>query len=127
MRSRIWLLVNAALFLAGCQSPEGPSALCLDNAIAGINMRVQDSASGVWAASGALLATRSIHGISETSFPSFRPDLDSLPLAAAWEQAGVFEVTVSKGGYRSWKATVEVTEDMCHVRPVHLTARLQRL
>jgi hypothetical protein len=50
-----------------------------------------------------------------------------LLLSSAGERAGTYDLTIRSPGYRDWTRTgVEVTKDQCHVRPVTLTARLQK-
>jgi hypothetical protein len=117
-----------ALALA-CQTPfEGPIN-CADYAAAGINVRVADSVTGAWVASGARLITMTGGVVIDSAeYPLNRPDLDSLPLAGAWERAGVFELRVQRAGYADWTlANVTVSKDVCHVRPVRLTARIRSL
>jgi hypothetical protein len=124
LRPFVWL--SLGLLLHGCRAAESPIN-CADFAAAGINVRVKDSVTGMWTASGASLITISQLGVVDsTAFPADRPDIDSLPLASAWEQAGTFQVRVRRSGYREWnKAGVQVTSGVCHVHPVQLTASLQ--
>ena len=44
----------------------------------------------------------------------------------AYERPGHYVVNVEADAYRSWTmADVEITADICHIRTVELTARLQ--
>ncbi len=48
-------------------------------------------------------------------------------LLSAGERAGTFRIEIRTPGYRDWTAdSVVITRDLCHVKPVVLTARLQR-
>lgn len=124
--TRLHLLLASTLALQlGCRDVESPGAVCLDYAAAGINVRVRDSVSGAWAASGAQLSISMLGYSDSASFPANRPDLDSLSLAGAYERAGVFQLRVRKAGYSDWvKANVQVASGECHVIPALLTARI---
>jgi hypothetical protein len=95
---------------------------------------VKDSATGAWAASGARLEIRDPQGALVTSvvamseFPSDHPELDARALTGAGEQAGTFQVTVVKAGYRDWvQRDVVVRRNTCHVERTELTALLQHI
>jgi hypothetical protein len=99
----------------------------------GLSVRVKDSATVAWAASGSRLITVDQHGVVVDSgsgywaaIPANRPDLDSTGLGGAGEHPGTFRVTVRKPGYKDWvRSGVQVTADKCHVRRTELTALLQ--
>lgn len=92
-----------------------------------LSVRVQDSASGAMAASGAQLVVHDGAYTDSGSFPANHPELDSLPLEAGGERAGTYTVTIRKIAYRDWAQTgVAVTKGECHVNTVTLNALLQR-
>jgi len=100
---------------------------CTANFVWGLQVSVQDSVTGAPAASGAELIAREGAYADTSRFPANRPDLDDLPLVGAGERAGTYTVTVRKAGFVDWERDgIVVTADECHVRPVHLSARLQR-
>ena len=128
------LLPLAVIVLGGCSVIDvGPRACTADFRF-GLQLFVQDSVTGAWAASGARLITEDARGPVDTAqsfptaFPAGRPDLDPQPLLGAGERAGLYRVTVRKPGYADWVRTgVRIVEDECHVRPVSDTARLRPL
>jgi hypothetical protein len=116
------LTLVLAIGCAGCSivTPD----VCTSIFVSGINVRVQDAATGAPIAKDArLLVTDGAYSDS-----SYAPVLnDSAPLSAAGERAGVYSLTVRKAGYVTWtRSGVEVTKDACHVRPVSLTATLAK-
>jgi hypothetical protein len=118
--------------LSACQL-RATETVCAANYVWGLAVQVKDSATGQWAASGAELQIRDPSGtlvtslVSMSSFPPDHPELDSRALTGAGEQAGTFQVTVLKAGYRDWvRPGVVVRRDACHVERTELTALLQR-
>jgi hypothetical protein len=128
MRStRIVVLVLAFASVTSC-SLIFPTDMCTANVAAGVNVLVQDSASGARVASGAQLMVRDGAYADASSIPPNHPELDSLPLQGAWERGGTYSVTVRRAGYRDWtRNNVGVTKGSCHVNTVTLTALLQQL
>lgn len=56
------------------------------------------------------------------------PATEHSVMVGAGERAGRYRVTVSHPGYREWsQENVLVTADACHVNPVILEARLERV
>lgn len=111
----------------GCSTIGAPDRACTAIAVAGVQAVVRDSASGVRAASGARLVVRDGTYADSTSVPANRPDLDQFALAAAYERAGTYSVTVQKAGYRTWaRDGVRVTKGECHVITAVLDVLLQR-
>ena len=99
---------------------------CEDYAAAGILVAVVDSLSGGpvsagevtgVAAEGSYLETHTVTPAqAEAGVPGF-----------ALEREGVYYVQFTAPGYRMWSVNnVRVTADMCHVRTVRLTAKMQR-
>ena len=121
------LLALLTFALGACDALDSPPVFCTDNFVWGLQVEVQDSVTSAPSASGAQLIARDGGYADTAGYPPNRPDLDDLPLVAAGERAGTYTVTVQKSGFLDWeRSTVVVTADECHVRPVALTARLQR-
>jgi hypothetical protein len=102
---------------------EGP--ICTLEARSGIILSPTDSISGEILITGSHLFAR--EGSFIDSFTVTR-QLDSrirqIPLTH--ERAGVYQVGVDRDGYKSWRRTIRVDKDVCHVTPVQVTARLVR-
>ena len=128
MRSkRIVVLVLAAASMTGCSLIFDPG-VCTANVAPGVNVLVQDSASGARVASGAQLIARDGAYADSSSYPANHPELDSSPLQGAFERGGTYSVTVRRAGYRDWtRNNVSVTKGACHVNTVTLTALLQQV
>jgi hypothetical protein len=120
---------SAALLLTGCGSAvfDGP---CTANYVFGLTVTVVDSVTGIPPASARLLARSGAY--SDSVGPAaphqyYENGPSVLQLSTAGERKGTYDLTVRAAGYRDWTRTgVKVTADECHVRPVALTARLQR-
>ena len=126
------LAIMATTMVSGCPLPtEGYG--CTADFRLGLSVRVKDSATLAWTASGSRLITVDQRGVVVDSgsgywdaIPANRPDLDSTALGGAGEHPGTFRVTVRKSGYKDWvRSGVQVTADKCHVRRTDLTALLQ--
>ncbi|MFQ5538295.1 MAG: carboxypeptidase-like regulatory domain-containing protein [Gemmatimonadota bacterium] len=119
-RTLILLLLTAAA--AACGSDGQEPIFCTQEYRAGINVEIRDAATLLPAAEGAVLTVKD-GDYQEVETSTF----DGLTMSAAWERAGVYDVTVTKTGYRPWfKSGVEVTADECHVQSVQLQALLER-
>lgn len=124
---RCVLLAVATVVLGACDLTNSRDVYCTDNFVAGLVVSVQDSLTGAPAASGAQLIAQEGAYADTASYPPNRPDLDARPLVSAGERPGTYTVRVSKPGFLDWvRGGIIVTADECHVRPVALTARLQR-
>ena len=118
----LWIFAFGA-----CDVLDSQPVLCTGNFVWGLHVTVQDSATGAPSASGAQLIAHDGVYADSSSFPPNRPDLDNQPLVGAGEREGTYTVTVRKAGFVDWERTnVVVSADECHVRPVALTARLER-
>lgn len=121
------LLVLSVLAFGACDALDSQPVYCTGNFVWGLQVTVQDSATGAPSASGAQLIARDGVYADTSSFPPNRPDLDNQPLVGAGEREGTYTVTVRKAGFIDWeRPNVVVAADECHVRPVALTARLKR-
>ena len=110
-------IIAGAFAVTACGIFTGPG-MCTDEARPGIRVNVLDSLTNTPITEGVRVIARS-GTFADTSDPGFH--------AVAFEQAGMFDVTVEKDGYRLWsRDDVRVQRDECHVRTVDLTARLQR-
>jgi hypothetical protein len=119
-----------ALILSACGSPLAGGRVCTEDFRYGLNVTVVDSVTNAPPASAVLIARSgafvdSVGPRAPMQFVQNGPLV--LLLSSAGERAGTYELTVRSPGYRDWTRTgVEVTEDECHVRPITLTARLQK-
>jgi hypothetical protein len=120
---------SVAFLLTGCGSAvfDGP---CTADYRYGLTVTVIDSVTGSPPASAVLLARSGAYADSVgPAAPqlSYENGPSVLRLSTAGERPGTYELTVRAAGYRDWTLTrVKVTGDECHVRPVAVTARLQR-
>jgi hypothetical protein len=120
------LLALSLLTLTGCELITDP--VCTLEAVSGLHVTVEDSLTGAPAASGAQLIAQDGAFADTVSFPPNRPELDAQALESARERPGTYTLTVRKPGFIDWiRSGVVVTKGECHVRPVALTARLQRV
>lgn len=125
-RSSAAVLGAGFLALASCDVLDSGGPICTGEFVSGIHVAVQDSLTGVAAASGATLIAIDGSYADTASIPAQRPDLDSRPLLAAGEREGTYDLTVRKAGFLDWhRANVVVTRNQCHVNPVEMTARLK--
>jgi hypothetical protein len=98
--------------------------VCQAYAAAGINVAVRDSIAGV-AVSGP--GAMRLHATNGVASDSLRATILVGSWATAWETPGMWTVSVDAEGYRPWRqAGVVVTKGLCHVRPIAVTAKLQR-
>jgi hypothetical protein len=117
--------VLVLLSFGGCDFTSAP-ALCTDVALSGILVRVVDSTTAGPAFSDSVSA-KVVDGSFVDSLRVASDLAAAFELPFAEERSGVYAVEVRAAGYDTWQlAGVAVTANECHVRPVHLTARLQR-
>lgn len=124
-RNVVGCVYSLLIFAIGC-SGSATSPICTQEFRPGLTVLVKDAVTNAGIASGATLVVR--EGIFTDSFtmPGGRPDLNDFMLPAAGERAGTYEVSVSKPGYATWvQSNVRVTQGVCHVITVTLTALLQ--
>ncbi len=122
------LLAITALGLGNSCRGVGPGdgIVCTAIFAYGLNVQVRDSVTGLGAASGASLVVLDGSFKDSVAFPANRPDLDNMSLSSAGERAGTYNISVRKSGYAVWsKSSVVVTSDVCHVKPVLVTALLK--
>lgn len=137
MPGRCLACLAAVAFLAGCDV--GGGYACTAESVPGLSVRVLDAATGAPLACSAVLVARDRGFTDSVSVATWlgRPPSDTTGTCALWpaadvlsaahERPGVYEVRVERAGYRPWTRTgVRVTADRCHVRTVHLDARLER-
>ena len=128
MHIRLLFIAITSAALGNCRSPFG--VVCTDIFKYGLHITVADSATG----SPPLEATLTATSGSFVEVDGPRGPLQQvvngppvLVLYAAGERPGWYTVLVQAPGYLDWRrAPVRVTADQCHVRPVEITARLQR-
>jgi hypothetical protein len=119
-----------ALILSACGSSLSGGRVCTEDFRYGLNVTVVDSVTNAPPASAVLIARSgafvdSVGPRTPMQFVQNGPPV--LLLSSAGERAGTYDLTVRSPGYRDWTRTgVEVTEDECHVRPITLSARLQK-
>ena len=122
-------LLAATALVVGCSSSNdvtdvGPTGeLCTLEARAGITLDVRDSVSNAQVGRNASIIARE-GAVADTSHET---SIGDGPFGLVYERAGTYTVTVEQTGYKVWtRAGVLVTRDVCHVKGVALTARLQR-
>ncbi len=124
-----WLaLAGLALVLTGCREtpPTEVPVVCTMEFRYGLGVRVKDSLSGAWIASGSTIVVRDGTYADSVVVPANRPDLDAGISSFAGERAGSYSVSVRRAGYTDWlQSTIVVTKDECHVKPVGITAQLR--
>lgn len=109
--------------LSACSSPN--DVVCTLIAVPGINVLVRDSVSGAFGSNGATATAVDGTYTDTNGFPAISTQPE-LPISLAYEREGTYAVTVAKTGYKAWNTSgIRVTRDVCHVRTVTLTARLQ--
>lgn len=125
-RNRARAVHGAALavtLLAGACGPlpvNGGTA-CTMQFVYGISATVADATTGANITSGSYLVAR------EGSYVDSVSAMGDF-LAAAGERAGTYSVTIGRPGYSSFhRSGVVVTRDECHVTPVRLEVRLERI
>ncbi len=115
-----WTLASAGV-LAACGSPTG--TVCTEVAVAGLNVQVRDSISGLSLAGGSSVTAQDGAYIETLAYFSAA---DSF--FGAVERAGSYTVEVTHPGYKPWeRSNVGVAAATCHVIPVQLLVRLQSL
>lgn len=98
--------------------------VCLMYAAAGLNVTVRDSITGVAVSGPGAIRFHATNGVASDSLRL--PTLVG-SWATAWETPGTWTVSIDAEGYRPWRQDgLVVTKGLCHVRPVAVTARLQR-
>jgi hypothetical protein len=114
----------------GCHWSSAPHepVVCTDIAMAAINVKVLDSASGLGLSFSNLWARARDGTYTDSTLVPFTIAANApRTFGLAYEREGTYEVTVRAAGYREWtRPNVVVKRDECHVIPVALTAYLQR-
>jgi hypothetical protein len=113
------------LLASGCDFVFAP---CTSNEKAGITITMMDSVTqGPVVADSVTVMIVDGSYADTIRFTNVRPDpVTHLPLAL--ERPGVYDVSISATGYRSWvRNDIRVRDGRCHVETVRATARLQRL
>lgn len=123
MYSRLLLTAAAVLSLAGCVESEPFGFVgCTEEARPPVILKVKDARTGAAAANG---ATGTITEDLYSDALTVANDSLMVPRRTV-EREGVYDVTVSKPGYRAWTATgVKVVKDECHVKTAALDVRLE--
>lgn len=118
--TRIILVLTSIATTAACS--QTTETVCTLEARPALTVDVRDSVTNANAANGARIIAQS---------GTFADTVDvvgdgEFPAALAYEQAGVYVVTVEKEGYQSWSQDgIQVGQDACHVITVNVAARLQ--
>jgi hypothetical protein len=122
-------LASLLVGVSGCNDPVGAIA-CTSEARQAINVFVRDAVSDAPIASGATLVLRDGTFADSVTSPFGDPSNNQASLSPlnSFERAGTYAVTVRRANYVQWDTTgVRVTEGVCHVNTVTLTARLSPL
>ena len=115
--------------LSACHSVAGSDAVCTGVAVPAIQLEVRDAADRAPAGREARAIARD-GAFADTARPYVLHGYEDqvLTFMLAFERRGTYLVTVERAGYMRWeRAGVRVDGNECHVRPVELTALLQRL
>ena len=117
-----------AVFAEACNSPSG--VICTAEFRFGLAITVVDSVTSSPPASALLIARSGTFVDSVGPNAPFSTNAGSSPvliLNTAGERAGTYDVTVRAPGYRDWLGSgIKISADECHVKPVAITALLQR-
>ena len=112
------------LFLASCEDPIVPLAICSDEYKYGLEIRVIDKDTGGPTGLGAY-AVVTDGDYEERALCEDRGPL-GVAAVAAGERKGTYYITIDAEGYLVWtRENVRVTGDRCHVTTVHLDAELE--
>ncbi len=127
--SRSMMLIAVALLAAssaGCNerpNPQAPDGVCTAQFVYGLNVTVQDRATGQRICDAQVTAAAGTY--TETLDP--RGPAENCTYAGAGERRGVYDVSASKSGYLSTtQSSIRVDADQCHVIPVRVTLELVR-
>lgn len=113
----IGLLALAALSLA-CESPV---QVCNLEFVYGLRIVVADSVSGA-----PLVGPETVVAIRDGAYVDTLEQMSPTEYLGAGERAGTYAINVQRPGYRVWQRNgIRVHEDVCHVIPVRVNARLQ--
>ena len=116
---------------ASCKGVTYNDVVCTEVFAFGLSVAVVDSVAGVPPDSALMVARSGSFVDSLGPIPAYTQIPDgkrTLVFVTAGERAGSYDLIVRSAGYRDWtRQGVVVTRDNCHVHPVSLTARLQRL
>jgi len=104
------------------------SVVCTTEARPGIQISVTDSLTGVAAGIASLSISARLGNVRDSLFyPVVPAGTGVLSQGLAYERPGTWDVRVTADGYRPWASLgVLVTNDLCHVITVPISARLQR-
>ena len=104
------------------------SVVCTTEARPAIQISVTDSLTGVAAGITSLSISARQGSVRDSLFyPVVPAGTGVLSQGLAYERPGTWDVRVTADGYRPWAALgVVVTNDLCHVITVPISARLQR-
>jgi pectin methylesterase-like acyl-CoA thioesterase len=100
-----------------------PNVVCTMIYVYGLNIQVQNAATGAPVTDSATVKVTD--GSYVETYNVLRSDGT---IGAAGERAGTYSVSIRKNGFAPYDtAGVRVTRDVCHVTPVHVTAKLQQV
>lgn len=98
--------------------------ICAAFARAGLNIAIRDSVTGAAVSGSGLMRLFATNG---TAVDSLRLPGVLANWSTAWERPGTWTVTIDTDGYARWQqGGLIVTQGLCHVAAVAVTARLQR-
>jgi hypothetical protein len=118
---RAALLVLSLAATSACTEVSGIT--CSTDSRPALMVDVRDSVTNLPAGQGARIIART-GTVADTADTR---EYYAAGYGLASERPGTYTLTVEQDGYRPWsRSGIEVTEDVCHVRTVQVTARLQR-
>ena len=102
------------------------NVVCTVLAVPAVQLTVVDSLTGQSAALRAISVSIRSGGLRDTVFvATLAAGSPPFSVGLAYERPGTYDLSVTAAGYRIWTSTgVVVTNDLCHVITVPLTARL---
>jgi hypothetical protein len=113
---RLWLAALLVVPLGAC---EGLPTVCTDEARPALDVTVTSATTGAPVVATVIARDGAFADSMSTAGPYF---------TSLWERAGTYDVTVRAAGYATWtRSDVKVAKDQCHVKTVHLDARLTPL
>lgn len=115
------LLAAAVPLLAGCPGNPLEGTVCTMEARSAVQVEMRDARTGAVLTGPATLTVREGSFAETVEIPA-----NFTSMGVAHERSGVYEVTLTKPGYREWRARdVRVEKDECHVKTARLEARLE--
>ena len=109
------------------QTPSGGSVVCTPSIVPGIRIEVLDREEGFAISCGIVASIIDGDYSEQLENPADSECFDTQMLTGAFERKGVYDVSVSKVGYRDWSVTdVDVFANVCHVNTITIQVYLEK-